>query len=172
MKRFVFVIALLVSIPQLAGAVITFEQLDENTFSISHQVKGFGGRGQAMELVYEKAASLCIAAGYTHMQILDQASHAGGGWEAPNATVTVKFFLDDADDRVSCEMKASQDYINQATKKLQKRGYKGPEVDAAAPDPAPQPVSPPSSCTVEQIAAMVKAGMTDAQIKAACEVKE
>ena len=76
MKRVGLAIALLLALPQVASAVVTFQQLDGNTFTVSHKVKWIGSRGQAMDLVYEKAASLCIAAGYSHMKILDQESMA------------------------------------------------------------------------------------------------
>ena len=87
-------------------------------------------------MVYEKAASLCIAAGYTHLVVLSQESNAGGEYESANATVNVKFFQETGEGRIDCSVKATE-----------------------------------SHCTVEQITAMSKAGMTDAQIKAACAEK-
>ncbi len=103
MKRVMLVVLVLLATPTFASATLTFQQLDGNTFSISHMVKWIGGRGQAMDLVYEKAASLCIAAGYTHMKVLDQESNANGFYQNANATVTVKFFLETGEERVACD---------------------------------------------------------------------
>jgi hypothetical protein len=169
MRKLVPVLLILVlTVAQVASAVITFEQLDGNTFTVSHQVKWIGGRGQAMQVVYEKVASLCVAAGFTHYQIVDQASHAGGGYQAANATVTVKFFLEGAEDRVECGVRATEEYVKQAQAKLEKRGYEGPP----AADVHEGSAAEENHCTVEQIAAMVKAGLTEAQIKAACAEEE
>ena len=158
--------ALILTVPLSAGATLTFEQLDQRTFTISHRVKWVGGRGQAMELVYEKAASLCVAAEYSHFEIVNQESHAGGGYEAANATVTVRFFHEAGDDRVACDVKASDDYVKEAREKLEKRGYTGP----AAAEASGGPQEGENHCTVEQITAMVRAGLTENQIKAACAV--
>ncbi len=117
-----------------------------------------------MDLVYEKAASLCVAAGYTHLRILDQESNASGSYQSANATLTVKFFLETGEGRVDCSGKATDEYIEQAKKKLAKKGYAGPVVveDSAAER------DEENHCTVEQISAMVRAGLTEEQIKAAC----
>jgi hypothetical protein len=148
----------------VALATMTFQQLDENTFSVSHKVKWIGGRGQAMELVYEKAASLCIAAGYSYMELFGQESNASGYYQSANATLTVKFFHQEGRERIACRPKASDEYIKQAKNKLKKKGYEGPR----AVDEPVETKSGDKECSVEQIAAMVKAGMTEDQIKAAC----
>jgi len=85
-----------------------------------------------------------------------------------NATVTVQFFQEDGEGRVACNVKASQDYITEAAKKLDKLGYKGPTT-VEAPD---ESQANGNNCTVEQITAMVKAGLTDDQIRAACAEKK
>jgi len=165
MRKVTWVSILLLFVPQVVFATITFHQLDGNTFTISHYVKWVGGRGQAMDLVYEKAASLCIAAGFTHLVIVEQESDKHG---VANATVTVQFFQEDGEGRVACNVKASQDYITEAAKKLDKLGYKGPTT-VEAPD---ESQANGNNCTVEQITAMVKAGLTDDQIRAACAEKK
>ena len=124
-----------------------------------------------MKLVHEKATSLCIAAGYSHMKIMDQESHAGGGFQDPNATVTLKFFHNGAEDRVECEGNASAEYIKQAKKKLTKRGYEGP-IGFVEPEDPNSTMIKDSHCSVEQITAMANAGLTVEQIKAACESEE
>jgi hypothetical protein len=164
MKRAGFAVFLLLAAPSIAGAVVTFQQLDGNTFTVSHKVKWIGSRGQAMDLVFEKTASLCIAAGYTHMRILDQETTSAGYGQSANATLTVKFFMETGEGRVECQTKATDEYIQQAKKKLKKKGYEGPiEVVDDEED-----VETDNQCTVEQITAMVKAGLSDEQIKAAC----
>jgi hypothetical protein len=167
MKKVIGIAVLLLLVPQTALAVITFHELDQNTFTVSHAVKWTGGRGVAMDVVYEKAASLCIAAGYTHLVVLSQESNAGGEYESANATVNVKFFQETGESRIACHVKATEKYIKQAAKKLDNQGYTGPPpVDTSA-----EAETTESHCTVEQITAMSKAGMTDAQIKAACAEK-
>jgi hypothetical protein len=158
-----------------AHAVISFTQLDENTFSVSHRVKGFGSRGKAAEMVYTKAASLCIAAGFTHYRLLDQASQASQQYQAANATVTVRFYFEDGQDRISCEPAADPEYIEEARAKLERQGYQAPdpstlEPAAGAPSASGASASPcPQGCTIAQIAAMARAGLSDEKIQAACE---
>jgi hypothetical protein len=160
-------------IPQAAFAVITFNQLDDDIFTISHRIKVIGSRAKAMKLVYEKAASVCIAAGYTHFKILDQESGAGQQGESGNASIRTQFFLEDAEGRIECEKNASEEYVQQARKKLTKRGYTPPEPAPAVPageaaGGASEGPAATKTCTVEQVTAMVRAGFTDEQIKAAC----
>jgi len=167
MRRVLLTSVLFLAIPQIASAVVTFQQLDGNTFTVSHKVKWIGSRGQAMDLVYEKAASLCIAAGYTHMRILDQETTSAGYYQSANATLTVKLFLETGEGRVDCHPKASDEYIQQAKKKLKKKGYEGP-IEVLGDE---EEAETENQCTVEQITAMVKAGLSDEQIKAACGSK-
>ncbi len=168
MRKSLYICVCLLLASGIASAVVTFQQLDDNTFTVSHKVKWIGSRGQAMDPVYEKAASLCIAAGYTHLRILDQESNASGSYQSANATLTVKFFLETGEGRVDCDGKATEEYIEQAKKKLNKKGYTGPVVveDSTKSD------EDENHCTIEQISAMVKAGLTEDQIKAACSKGE
>jgi hypothetical protein len=164
----VFVIALL-ALAQSAQAVITFTQLDDDIFVISHRVKFIGSRGKATKLVYEKAASLCVAAGYSYFKILDQESNASQQYESANASVRVQFFLDDDEGRIGCEKNASSEYVEQAGEKLAKQGYKPPEPPSPDEEEAvAEGEAGNKSCTVEQISAMVRAGFSDEQVKAAC----
>lgn len=157
-------LAALVATPA-AHAVITFTQLDEDVFIVSHRVKIVGLRGKAMKVVYEKTASLCVAAGFTHMEIQEQESETGQQDDVANATVRAQFFPRDGERRVECERNSSAEYIEQARDKLAKLGYKGPppatEVSAGA-------AAGGEPCSVVQIAAMARAGLSDEQIKAAC----
>jgi len=165
-----------------AYAIISFTQLDENTFTVSHRVKGLGSRGKATRLVFTKAASLCVAAGYSYYQLLDQKSEASQQYQAANATVTVRFFFDDGQNRISCDSGSDPEYVEEARNKLQGRGYSPPEPEQAEPTPdsasAAQPEQPdasgacPQGCTIEQIAAMARSGLSDEQIRAACEAAD
>ena len=163
----IFVLALALAVPRTAQAVITFTQLDDDVFVISHRVKLIGSRGQATRLVYEKAASLCVAAGYSYFKILDQESNAAQEHDSANASARVQFYQADADERISCEKNASSEYIEQARAKLAKKGYQPPPSPAAAESRAEEGDGT-ASCTVEQITAMARAGLSDEQIRAAC----
>lgn len=159
-----------------AHAVITFHQLDQNTFTVSHRVKGIGSRGKAVDLVYTKGASLCIAAGYSHYQVIDQESQASQQYEAANATLTLRFFLEGGADRIACQPGSDPEYIEEARAKLQRLGYTPPDPGSLRGDGGERNDeqvegvgSCPQGCTIEQIAAMARAGLSDEQIRAACE---
>ena len=118
-----------------------------------------------MKLVYEKTASLCIAAGFSHYKLLEQESAAGQQYETANASVQVQFYLEDGEDRVECERNASAEYVEQAHEKLARSGYVKPAPLESRPAAE---VAPSEACTLEQITAMVRAGLSDEQVKAAC----
>lgn len=171
---------LLLLVAGSAQAVITFTQLDDDVFVVSHRVKGLGLRGKAMKLVYTKTASLCIAAGYSHMKILDQESETGQSDDSANASIRAQFYLADGEERVGCERNSDPEYVSQASAKLAKDGYRPPQpkpamasVSAgrsgqAEPDGADAVRPAGSSCDIPQIAAMARAGLSDEQIQAAC----
>jgi len=170
----ILVAALLPFAVSPARAIITFTQLDQNTFTVSHRVKGIGSRGKAAKLVYKKAASLCEAAGYTHYRVLDQESEASQEHRAANATVTVAFFLADGPDRISCKAGSDAEYVREAREKLDRMGYRAPdplEHPGGSGDSAEAAGSCPTGCTIEQIAAMARAGLPDDKIRAACTAK-
>jgi hypothetical protein len=161
-------------VPAASHAVITFTQLADDIFVVSHRVKFIGSRAQAMKLVYEKAASLCVAAGYTHLEILEQESEAVQEDDSANASVRIKLFQADGADRIDCEKNASQQYIGDAATKLAKMGYRPPATEgggAEGPSMVEAGGTPTGVCTIEQIVAMVKAGLELEQIKAACPPK-
>ncbi len=165
-------IAVLLLASQAALATITFTQIDDDVFSVSHRVKLIGSRGKAMRMVYTKAASLCIAAGYTHYRVLQQESEAAQEDDTANASVQVKFFQEDADDRIGCERGSDPAYVDEASEKLRRRGYTPPPSASAEPAASPTSASAEGtsagSCTLEQIAAMARAGLDDDKIRAAC----
>ncbi len=165
MKVLILIGATVLVAPQLAMAVITFDQLGDDMFVVSHRIKVIGSRGKAMKMVYEKAASLCVAAGYTHLKIKNQDSEAAQQDDTANASVRVRFYFEDGEERLDCKRNASEKYIGQAAIKLEKKGYQ-------PPDPASivaEATAETGTCTVEQISAMAKAGLSAEQIKAACQ---
>lgn len=179
MRATLTLLACLLVLPAKAGATITFTQLDDNVFSVSHRVKIVGSRGKATRMVFTKAASLCVAAGFSHYVVLHEESEAMQEDDAANATVRVKFFQEDADNRTGCERSADPQYVAEAREKLARRGYTPPPPAAGlhsgtAATVTPQtgsnegPGSPTGSCSLEQIAAMARAGLSDEQIRAAC----
>ena len=163
MKKSLTLVVLLF-VPQVALSVVTFDKVGDNVFVVSHAVKGFGGRGQASALVLEKAASLCVAAGYSHLVILNEESSAGGYYEDANAQVRAAFRMSGGEELIDCKSVASQKYIGQAKRGLERINYSGP-VDVGAQAAASAGTGP---CTIEQVMTMTKAGFTEAQIQAAC----
>ena len=160
-------------LPTLAHATITFRQMDDDIFVVSHRVKIIGSRGQAMDLAYTKAAFLCIAAGFTHYTILQQESEASQRDDSANASVRVQFFPSDGEGRIDCARDADPKYIEQAGEKLAKQGYTPPDpampkAGGAAEANAEADGLRDHKCSLEQIAAMARAGLADEQIRAAC----
>jgi len=152
-----------------ASGIITFRQLSPNTFTVSHRVKGIGSRAKATALVTTKAASLCIAAGFRHLEILDQESEATQEHEAANATMRVRFQHAESPQTLPCEANADPEYIAEARNQLARRGYQWPDPpEAMASDTGESTASCASTCSIEQIAAMARTGLSDDQIRAAC----
>lgn len=172
MRTAIVVVIALLLLPQAAMAVITFTQLDDDVFIVSHRVKVIGLRGKAQKLVYTKTASLCLAAGFSHMKVLHQESETGQADDAANASIRAQFYFEDGEDRVGCERNADQDYVSQARDKLARQGYRSPDPEAMKAEAAQSASGATqlgnSSCTLEQIAAMARSGLSDEQIRAAC----
>lgn len=172
MKRVLGLVIVLLMFSQAAMAVITFTQLDDDIFVVSHRVKVIGLRGKAMKLVYTKTASLCMATGFSHMKILEQESETGQSDDAANASIRAQFFFEDGEERVECERNSDPQYIHQANQKLAKQGYQPPDREAlpakASEASAGETSLDGASCSLEQVAAMARAGLTDEQIRGAC----
>jgi len=175
------ILGLLLAVSQPLHAIITFTQLTDDTFIVSHRVKFIGSRGQAMKLVYTKAASLCQAAGYTYMNVVGEDSQATQQYDNANASLRVQFFTQDGEGRIDCARNSSADYVAEAREKLANRGYRPPTVESAESDASGLAADAPDSssvetangdqdgsCTVDQIVAMAKSGLTAEQIRAAC----
>ena len=118
--------ALLLGLSSPLLAFVTFGQLDSNTFTVSHMVKGIGNKGKATRQAYEKAASVCVAAGYSHLKFVNEQADGTTYGGVPNATVTFKLFNEPSDDRIECAYSASPEHVVAVKKKLAKRGYDFP----------------------------------------------
>lgn len=172
MKYLLLALVALLLVPQAAMAVITFTQLDDDVFVVSHRVKVYGLRAKAMKLVYTKTASLCVATEFSYMRILGQESETGQADDSANASIRAQFYFEDGEDRVGCERNSDPEYVQQARSKLAKQGYQPPDREAmrakAAESASGATALGNSSCTLEQIAAMARSGLTDEQIRSAC----
>lgn len=158
--------------PAASHAIITFTQLGDDTFVVSHRIKAFGSRAKAMRMVHTKAASLCIAAGYSHMEVLDTESQAANEWEDANASITVQLHADAGDGRLDCDTNADPEYIRQASEQLARKGYVPPDAadESGAEEGETQGAGEGQACSIEQIVDMVETGLTVDQIEAACPV--
>ena len=126
MRIGVILVLAIVLTAQPALAVVTFTQLDDDVFTVSHRIKLLGGRGRAMKMVYVKASSLCVAAGFAHYKVLGLESNAFQEHDTANASVQVQFFQEDGEGRIDCDRNADPKYVDQARQKLSKRGYNPP----------------------------------------------
>lgn len=128
-----FVSIAIVCTPTWAAA-LKFAKLTDNQFIIHHQ-KGmsFGsGETKATKTAYTKAASVCIAAGFTHFEVQDLsisgavAAGAYGGGRPAAADLRVKFYTNPAaalaeeKSLLECQSMADPEYIELAKVKLAK----------------------------------------------------
>lgn len=126
---FITIMATLMSAPSWAD--IKFTKLSENQFIVHHRkLTVLGAEAKAMKTAVEEAASLCIAANYSHMEIKDQNvgerihGDAFGGGRGASADLRIKLY-DTPDeetieekDLLECEPLADPKKIKIAKKKL------------------------------------------------------
>ena len=106
--------------PSAAG--LRFHMLGEHRFALTHTVKSFGGAAAAQKVLYQKAASICIAAEYEHLEVLQQQIDRGGGFLAgPGGTMEVRLFKEPTDTSISCAENATEFYIKKARRMLARR---------------------------------------------------
>ncbi|MEZ5333663.1 MAG: hypothetical protein R2991_16885 [Thermoanaerobaculia bacterium] len=170
MRKTVLVLSLLAAAASSASAVLHFDRLEEDLFAVRHKVLFMGSEEKAVKLVHEKAASICVAAGYTHYAVLELESTPLEDDESATAEATVRFFHEAGDERTACEEEADPEYVAEARRELGMPAAEAAPVPAVdgAPAAAAEPEVRAGSCTVAQIAAMVRAGFSDEQIEAAC----
>lgn len=99
------------------------------------------GDAKAARRVSQRVASVCMAAGFTHYQMVDRSSRDGkrgftgqifsGGGQNASATIRAKFFHEEVEDSYPCSFAATKEYTKEARKIGKKNGY-------------PWPVAPPA----------------------------
>jgi len=98
------------------------------------------GDAKAARRASQRVASACVAAGFSHYQMLDTSSRDGkrgftgslfrGGGQNASATIRAKFFHEEVEDSYACSFAATKEYTKQARKIGKKNGYPWP----VAPD--------------------------------------
>ncbi len=132
----VFGVAALLSTSVASGATLfQFQRLTEDRFVVSHMT-GVGGTKKASKFAHQKAASICVAAGFTFMDVLGQRAGAGkmegvgvGGISVgirTNATSTllVRFKHEnenEGEEVLDCKENSVPRYVAKARKGLERR---------------------------------------------------
>jgi hypothetical protein len=125
-QRLVVAIALAMTVSKSVEAEIASSQLADDIFVGSRRVRIIGSRGQAMRPGYTKAASLCGAVDYPHLEILQQELQAGSEFEVANASIRVGFSQAGGGERPECDRSADSQYVEEASTKLAKSGRQPP----------------------------------------------
>ncbi len=121
----------LLLVATVAGADIKYTRLSDNQFVVHHRkLTKFGAEAKATKTAYKEAASICIAAGYTHMEIKDlnvgerEWGTKYGGGRGASADLRIKLYLDpdeetvDEKDLVECAPLSDPEKIEHAKHKL------------------------------------------------------
>ena len=86
-----FGVAALLSTSAASAATLVFDRLAEDRFVLTH-LTVLGGTEKARNVAYEKAASVCLAAGFSLLEVLYQEQGAGHGvGAASGGAVSVGF---------------------------------------------------------------------------------
>ena len=80
-----FGVAALLSTSAASAAPLNFQRLTKDRFVV-HQATVFGGTKKASRIAHKKAASLCVAAGFSFLKVLDskEVESEVGGWKMIN----------------------------------------------------------------------------------------
>lgn len=108
MRRNLLAIVIALSLPATAIlADVKFTQLSDDQFIVHHRKHTtLGAEAKAMKTAVAEAASICVAAGFTHMELKDQnvgeRDHTGfwGGGRGASADLRVKFFTEPDEDKI------------------------------------------------------------------------
>ncbi len=90
------------------------------------------GDARAAKKASVRVASVCVAAGFSYFQVLDESGregkHAGpfGGWQAASKTIRARFFHEEVENSYPCSFGATPKYIEVARKIAAKNGYPWP----------------------------------------------
>lgn len=98
------------------------------------------GDAKAAKRASQRIASVCVAAGFSHYQMLEKSSRDGergfsgnllgaswrGGGQQASATIHAKFFHEEVEGSYACSFAATKEYTKQARKIGKKNGYPWP----------------------------------------------
>lgn len=126
---------LLALVASLALADVKYTRLSKDQFIIHHRKQTtLGAEAKAVKTTYTEAASVCIAAGFSHLEIketnIGEREHgtALGGGRGASADVRVEFYLDPGEDQIeeldllACEPLADPQKVEKAKEKLAREG--------------------------------------------------
>jgi len=133
MTKRALLLALLALVASAAFADVKYTRLSEDQFIIHHRKQTtLGAEAKAVKTTYEEAASVCIAAGFSHMEIketnIGEREHGSvwGGGRGASADVRVELYLDpgldliEDLDLVACQPLADPQKVEKAKEKLAK----------------------------------------------------
>jgi hypothetical protein len=123
--RDVIVAGLLLALTAVpAMATTRLQKLSENRYVITHKKQtGFAGRGKAIRVGNQKAASLCVILGYKWFEVRDTQAQGRGFARTAAATMEVKFYKEEEEeeeDLNNCEMLATEEQKVKMKKALEK----------------------------------------------------
>jgi hypothetical protein len=115
-----------------ARADVKFTRLSEDQFIVHHRKQSLlGAEAKAMKTTFIEAASVCIAAGFSHMEIKETnvgERHHGGTWggtgRGASADVRIELYLDPGEgeidelDLLECEPLSDPKKVDKAARKL------------------------------------------------------
>ena len=121
----VCVVAALLSTSAAMAATLRFQRLGEDRFVVSHNVK-LGGANKAVKMVYKKAGSICVAAGFSYFEVLGQEVTRPNRYQFAGGTLQVRFKHERAEEGLELDCKENSDarYVELAKKKLKKMATK------------------------------------------------
>lgn len=131
MKAPALAIGCLLLVASVAGADIKYTRLSDTQFVVHHRkLTKFGAEAKATKTAYAEAASICIAAGFTHMEVKDlnvgEREFGGewGGGRGASADLRIKLYQEpdeatiDEKDLVECGPLSDPVKIQRAKEKL------------------------------------------------------
>lgn len=132
-KKPLFIILVAFLVAAATQADVKFTRLAENQFIVHHRkLTVLGAEAKAMRTAVKEAASICVAAGFTHMELKDQNvgermhGNALGGGRGASADLRIKLYTDpdeqavDEKDLLDCAALADPKKVEVAKKKLER----------------------------------------------------
>lgn len=119
----VFVVSAFFVVSSASAATLRFQRSAEDRFVVSHNVK-LGGANKAVKMVYKKAASLCVAAGFSYFEVLGQEVGRPSQYQFAGGTLQVRFKHEQTEEGLDCQENSEPRYVELAKKKLKKMSEK------------------------------------------------